>query len=281
MSSTAPTLPLGGGDSHSAAARPGASAARAFFFILWRDVFVTGRELVPFLAQVVVEPFFMLFVFGKVLTGLGYAGHGFQQVLLPGVVALSAFLVALQNTAFPLIVDFSFTKEIEDRLLSPIPLGLVAVEKLVFGALRGMIAAAVMVPIGFLLLNDVSWPLSSLLPVVGVLVLGSLAGATLGMTIGTAVESRHISIIITVVLTPLMFTGATQFPWFGLASVRPFQVICALNPLTYVSEGMRAALIPRSQLHSIPLWADAVALTAACLLYGLLGIRGFRKRALD
>ena len=73
MSSTAPTLPLSGGESRSAAARPGASAARAFFFILWRDIFVTGRELVPFLAQVVVEPFFMLFVFGKVLTGLGYA----------------------------------------------------------------------------------------------------------------------------------------------------------------------------------------------------------------
>ena len=78
MSSTAPTLPLSGGDSHGAA-RPGASAARAFFFILWRDVFVTGRELVPFLAQVVVEPFFILFVFGKVLSGLGYTGHGFRR----------------------------------------------------------------------------------------------------------------------------------------------------------------------------------------------------------
>ncbi|MFI9273490.1 ABC transporter permease [Kitasatospora sp. NPDC052896] len=280
MSSTTSTMPLSGGDTHGGT-RAGSAAARAFFFILWRDIFVTGRELVPFLAQVVVEPFFILFVFGKVLTGLGYAGHGFQQVLLPGVVALSAFLVALQNTAFPLIVDFSFTKEIEDRLLSPIPLALVAVEKLVFGAVRGMIAAAVMIPIGFLLLDGVSWPLSSLLPITGVLALGSLAGATLGMTIGTAVESRHISIIITVVLTPLMFTGATQFPWFGLASVRPFQVLCALNPLTYVSEGMRAALIPRADLHSIPLWIDAAALAAACLLYGLLGIRGFRKRALD
>ena len=280
MSTTAPTLPLRGG-TERVSPRKRRSAAWAFFFILWRDVFVAGREMVPFLAQVLIEPFFILFVFGKVLSKIGFTGDGFQQVLLPGVVALSSFLVALQNTAFPLIVDFSFTKEIEDRLLSPIPLTLVAVEKVLFGAIRGMIAAAVMIPIGFLLLDNVHWPLSSVLPVTGILALGSLAGATVGLTIGTAVESRHISIIITVVLTPLMFTGATQFPWFGLAGVRPFQVLCTLNPLTYVSEGMRAVLIPHATLHSIPLWTDIAALAAACLLYGVIGIRGFRKRALD
>lgn len=236
MSTTTPTMPLHGG-AERAKPRRAAPAAWAFCYILWRDIFVTGRELVPFLAQVIIEPFFILFVFGKVLTTIGFTGEGFQQVLLPGVVALSSFLVALQNTAFPLIVDFSFTKEIEDRLLSPIPLALVALEKLLFGAIRGMIGAAVMIPLGFLLLNHVHWPLSSALPIAGILALGSLAGATVGMTIGTAVDSRHISIIITVVLTPLMFTGATQFPWFGLAAVRPFQVLCALNPLTYVSEG--------------------------------------------
>ncbi|WP_327065636.1 ABC transporter permease [Kitasatospora sp. NBC_01250] len=281
MSTSTPLMPLPHAGTDPVRARRGRSAAWAFCYILWRDIFVTGRELVPFLAQVVVEPFFILFVFGKVLTGIGYTGEGFQEVLLPGVVALSSFLVALQNTAFPLIVDFSFTKEIEDRLLSPIPLGLVAVEKLLFGAIRGLIGAGVMIPLGFLLLDHVHWPLSSVLPVAGILVLGSLAGATVGMTIGTAVDSRHISIIIAVVLTPLMFTGATQFPWFGLSVVRPFQVVCALNPLTYVSEGLRSVLIPHSALHSIPLGIDLAALVAACLLYGLIGIRGFRKRALD
>lgn len=257
------------------------AARKAFFFILWRDIFVTGKELIPFLAQVVVEPFFMLFVFGKVLGNIGYLGHGFDQVLLPGVVALSCFLVALQNTAFPLIIDFSFTKEIEDRLLSPIPLSLVAVEKLVFGAIRGLMGAVVMIPIGFQLLDNVHWPLSSALPIAGVLTLGSLAGAGVGLCIGTAVESRHISIMIAVVLTPLMFTGCAQFPWRALAGVRLFQVICAFNPLTYVSEGMRAILIPAGQVHSIPLWIDLSELAGATLLYGLLGIRGFRKRALD
>ena len=254
--------------------------ARTFFFILWRDLYVTGHELVPFLAQVVIEPFFMLWVFGKVLGRIGYLGHGFEQVLLPGVVALTCFLVALQNTAFPLIIDFSYTKEIEDRLLSPIPPSLVAVEKLIFGAIRGLMGAGVMIPIGFLLLNGVHWPLSSVLPIVAVLTLGSLAGAAMGLCIGTAVESHHISIMIAVVLTPLMFTGCSQFPWRSLNGMRLYQVICSFNPLTYVSEGMRAIVIPAGQLHSIPLAIDLGQLVAATLIYGLLGIRGFRKRAM-
>ena len=112
---------------------------RAFRALLWRDVFVTGRELVPFLLQVVLQPVFLLFVFGKVLVELGFATSQYSDVLLPGVIALTAFLTALQTTAFPLVIDFSFTKEIEDRLLAPLPTNLVAVEKIVFSLLRALV----------------------------------------------------------------------------------------------------------------------------------------------
>ena len=46
------------------------------------------------------------------------------------------------------------------------------------------------------------------------------------------------------ILTPLLFTGATQYPWAKLDRLRWFQVVSACNPLTYVSEGLRAALEP-------------------------------------
>ncbi|MFE9222472.1 ABC transporter permease [Streptomyces lavendulae] len=257
------------------------SVTRTFFFILWRDVFVTGRELPTFLAQVLVEPFFILFVFGKVLGELGFTGGGFQQVLLPGVVALNAFLVSLQNTALPLIIDFSWSKEIEDRLLAPIPTFLVAVEKLVFGMLRGIVASLLMIPMGFMVLDHASWPMDRFPATVGVLLMGALAGSTVGLTIGTLAPPRHISIVFAVTLTPLMFTGCTQFPWHGLAEVRWFQVLCTLNPLTYVTEGIRSLLLPPGGPGSIPLWVCVSALTAAILIFGAIGIKGFHRRAQD
>ena len=255
---------------------------RTFGSVLWRDVFVTGRELVPFLAQVVIQPFFMLFIFGKVLSNLGYInGAQFAPVLMAGIVALNGFLGGLQNTTMPLIMDFSFTREIEDRLLAPMPIPLVAVEKMVFGALRGIVAALLMVPVGLLILNNVSWPLDKLPAVVGVIVLGALAGAAIGMTIGTLVTPRRINIMFALILTPLMFTGCTQFPWRGLAHLRWFQVVCAFNPLRYISEGMRAILIQDAKVASLPLWLDVSAGVLAILVFGGIGIWGFMRRAID
>ncbi len=68
----------------TAAAPVTVSAGRAFMALLWRDVFVTGRELVAFLAQVILQPLFLMFVFGRVLGDLGYTQGNFEQVLLPG-----------------------------------------------------------------------------------------------------------------------------------------------------------------------------------------------------
>jgi len=256
-----------------------ATALRTFNAVLWRDVFVTGRELVPFLAQVLVQPFFTLFIFGKVLTSMGYVGEDYAAILLPGVVALNGFLGALQNTTMPLIMDFSWTREIEDRLLAPMPIHLVAVEKMIFGAFRGVIAALVMVPIGFLILDNVSWPASAWIPVIVIVILGSLVGATIGMTIGTLVTPRRINILFAVIMMPLMFTGSTQFPWMGLEHVRWFQVVCALNPLTYVSEAMRAELVP--SVPHIPMWINLVVILVSIVLFGAIGIRGFLRRAID
>ena len=140
-------------------ARPRAAAgpARVFLAVLWRDLYVTGRELPVFLAQVVLQPLFLLFVFGKVLTDLGFAQPGYTRVLFPGIVALTATVTGLQSTAFPLVIDFSFTKEIEDRLLAPLPVGMVAVEKVVFASLRALLAALVMLPIGVWVLGSIPW----------------------------------------------------------------------------------------------------------------------------
>lgn len=255
------------------------SVVAAFLGLLARDFFVTGRELGSFLAQVLLQPIFLLFVFGKVLGDLGYVQGGFEQVLLPGVIAFTGFLTALQNTALPLVIDFSFTKEIEDRLLAPLPTYLVAVEKIVFATLRGLIASVMMFPLGLLILGSV--PITApAVPLVALgLVLGSLVGAALGLVLGTLVTASKINVVFAVVLTPLLFTGSTQFPWSQLDGLRWFQVVCALNPLTYVSELVRGQMVP--EVESIPAWVCLLASVGFLALFTAVGIRGFRRRAID
>jgi ABC-2 type transport system permease protein len=259
--------------------RAAGGPARAFLAVLWRDLYVTGRELPVFLAQVVLQPLFLLFVFGKVLTDLGFAQAGYTRVLFPGIVALTAFVTGLQSTAFPLVIDFSFTKEIEDRLLAPLPVGMVAVEKVVFASLRALLAALVMLPVGIWILGSVPWRASGVPLFVTILVLGCLVGSCLGMIMGTAVPPNRINVMFALILTPLLFTGASQYPWASLDHLPWFQVVTACNPLTYVSEGMRAALVLEVP-HMRP-WVSVLVLVVTIVVSLAIGIRLFLRRAVD
>jgi ABC-2 type transport system permease protein len=192
---------------------------------------------------------------------------------------MTAVLTALQSTAFPLVIDFSFTKEIEDRLLAPLPVGMVAVEKIVFAASRALLAAVVMFPVGILVLGSIPWRAGGVPLLAVVLVLGSLVGAALGLILGTAMPVNRINVMFALILTPLLFTGASQYPWASLDQLPWFQVITACNPLTYVSEGMRAALEPTVP-HMRP-WISVLVLSVTLVVFTAVGIRLFLRRAID
>ncbi|MFH8404398.1 ABC transporter permease [Streptomyces sp. NPDC018019] len=254
--------------------------AKVFLAVLSRDLFVTTRrELGVFLCQVTVQPLFMLFVFVKVLGAMNYVGEDFVDVLLPGVISLTGFVAAFQTVALPLIMEFGYTKEIEDRLLAPIPLRLLAVEKMVMATLRGVFAALLMYPLGALVAGSAPWRAAGLPWLLLFLVLGSWAGGAIGLILGTALPPQRVNIMFALILTPLMFTGGIQYPWPSLDGMRWFQVVTALNPMTYQSEGLRGALVPG--VPHIPLGVCTGVLVAVGIALAALGVRGFRRRALD
>jgi ABC-2 type transport system permease protein len=61
--------------------------------------------------------------------------------------------------------------------------------------------------------------------------------------------------------------------------LRWFQVVTAANPMTYVSEALRGALVP--QVPHIRPWICLVVLAAAVTLLMAVGLRGFYRRAID
>jgi len=229
---------------------PASSARKAFLAILWRDVFVTVKEFWVLLIQVALTPLFMLFIFAKVLSRQGYVSADYgRHLLLPGIIALAAFLTALQSVAFPLVMATA----------------------------RGLFAAVIMYPIGALVIGTAPWHPAGLPLLLAIVLLGAWVGAGIGMTIGTLVTPAKISIMFGLILTPLMFTGATQYPWPMLSSMRWFQVITALNPLTYCSEGVRAAMVP--ELPHVHPWICIVVLLASCGVFTFTGMWSFRRRA--
>lgn len=257
-----------------------ATSLRAFLGLLQRDIWNTLRhELGGFLAQSLMQPLAFLFVFGLVLPEIGAVDEAYATQLLPGIIALTLVLTALQNVALPLVIEFSYTKEIEDRLLAPISPLMVGVEKLVFATGRSLIAALLILPLAALILpggvqtGGANWGVFALL-----LIVGGLAGASIGLVLGTSVPARRINMVFALALTPLIFTGATFYPWQLLDSLRWFQVLTLFNPLTYVSEGMRGALT--SSPHLGAEWI-ALGLVVSTVAFAVIGLRGFIRRAVD
>src|SRR5258708_28938072 len=252
------STPIPSTQQHGFHPRSNASATlTAFVAIVSRDLLVIRREILVFLLQTLIQPLFFLFVFGKGLSTICAASASFSTVLLPGVVALTVFLTALQGPAVDLARDLNVIREIDDRLLAPLPTALVAVEKVLLAALRALIGGAFIFPLAYWILGSGFQVRTDMLGVlIGLMVLVALVGASVGLVLGTAAPIQLLPLIFALVLTPLMFTGCTFYPWASLGAIKWFQIVTLFNPLTYAAEGMRYAMIP--PLHGQPLQTLAI-----------------------
>ena len=115
----------------------------AFIALLHRDLRVARRELVSFLLRVALNPLMFTFIFGFVMPRMGIIRAGYTDMLLPGILGLSMTLSSMQAVSLPLVIDFGWSKEIEDRLLAPISIAGVGIEKIIVGVVQAIIAGAV------------------------------------------------------------------------------------------------------------------------------------------
>ena len=270
-------------DTTLAQLRPAREASlSAFKAMLLRDVAVLRSNLYSFLLRTVMQPLLFVFVFTYVFPKIGQGIGGaqgqatFSSLLVPGVVAIACIFQGIQAVMIPLVQDFGYTREIEDRVMAPLPVWGVAVEKVVAGALQGLLAAAIVFPLATFIpatpvhLN-ISWPeLLTFLP------LATLLGASLGLAIGTRVKPQQVTLVFSVVIIPVTFLGATYYPWAALDPIPWLKWAVLINPLVYMSEAFRAALTPQIPHMAIP--AIYAAMIGSIALLGWVGIDGFKKR---
>ena len=86
---------------------------------MWR-----GATLIQLFFQTFLQPLFFVFIFGRVMVSSGYMPEKYKSLLLPGIIAISMVFTGIWAVAMPLIAEFQWTREIEDRLLAPIDISL-------------------------------------------------------------------------------------------------------------------------------------------------------------
>lgn len=248
--------------------------------LLRRDARVARRELPSFLVRTIMQPVLFLVVFGYLLPRMGFVRAGYTAALLPGIIAVSLTLSSVQSVALPMVQDFGFTREIEDRLLAPVPTSLIALEKVLSGALQGVVAALVVLPLARLIMGPIdALHLPNAALALGVTLLGSTVFASLGLVIGTAISAQQIGLMFSIIVAPMLMFGCAYYPWRGLDATPAFKYGVLVNPLVYVAEAMRGALTPT--LPHMPLGVACGAMVALTALFLAVGLRTFHRRALS
>ena len=250
---------------------------KTFWALFARDAHVARRNFVPLLLQTFLQPMMFVFIFGRVMVRSGYMPASYKSLLLPGIMAISMIFTGVWAVAMPLIGEFQFTHEIEDRLLAPIENSWLAIEKVLFGAAQAVVAGLAVIPAAWLLLRPVELNLLSPLTFAGVTLLVALLSASGGLALGCSVSQTQIGLMFSMVLTPMIFFGCTYYPWSALGSFPILQKVVLVNPLVYASEGLRGTLVP--QFPHLPVLAVIVALVVFDAFFLMFGLRQFRKKA--
>lgn len=246
--------------------------------MLVRDVHVARRNGVTLAFQTLLQPMMFVFIFGRVMTESGLLSPEYKSLLLPGIIALSMIMTGTWAVTMPLISEFQFTKEIEDRLLAPMDLEWLAVEKVVAGMIQALVAGLVVIPAAWLIMGGVSFEGTHLALFIVIAILVAGLSATLGLALGCTVGQQQVGLMFSLVMAPMIFFGCTYYPWSALAKFPILKRVVLINPLVYASEGFRSALVPAApHLPSVAILGALIAFDAA---FFVIGLRQFKRKAI-
>ena len=286
---------------------PRPTLVKTFNAMMAREFRVLRRNAVATFTRAVMQPLLFVFVFAYVFpkigggfmlggaaaagtagaagaAGAGAAAGGvnFATILVPGLMASMLLMQGIMAVTFPLVMEFSWQRTIEDRALAPVPIRVLAIQKITAGAVQSFIGACIVFPIVLLVhapgqapqVNVTNWALFAF-----ILVFASLLTASLGLLLGTIMDPRKMQMLFAVILLPATMLGCVYYPWSALQHIRWLQIIVLVNPMVYMSEGLRAVLTP--ELGHMPMWGVLLALVGGTVVFGYLGIRTFTNRVLN
>src|SRR3984893_11386223 len=142
---------------------PRPTLIKTFNAMMAREFRVLRRNAIGTFTRTVMQPLLFVFVFAYVFPKIGGGfnlgggtaaagasapgGINFATILVPGLMASMLLMQGIMAVTFPLVMEFSWQRTIEDRALAPVPIRVLAIQKIVAGAVQSFIGAVIVFPI--------------------------------------------------------------------------------------------------------------------------------------
>jgi ABC-2 type transport system permease protein len=258
-----------------------------------REVRVMRKNFVSTFLRVLAQPLMFVFVFAYVLPKIGGGaatagaadaaaqGANFTTVLVPGLVASSILMQAMMAAIMPLMMELTWQRSITDRALAPLPVQMLAIQKIAAAGLQGLLGGLLVFPAVLFIHADGQEPqvhVGNWAVLIVMMLAGSLLAASGGLLLGTLIDPQKAQILFALILLPVTMLGCVYYPWSALDEIRWLQIASLFNPLVYVSEGLRAALTP--DVGHMPTWAFMLAVLGGTAVLTWVSTRTFTKRVL-
>lgn len=242
-------------------------------YVMWlREIKRLLRAKSRLMGTLLMPLFFLVFL-GMGFKGSsmpGMMGMGYSRFLTPGVLAMS-LLFSSTFSGLTVIWDreFGFLKEI---MVAPVSRISIVLGRIAGGITTSMFQTLAILVISLALgFHPQRWIM--IFPALLLMILISSTFIGLGISFASHIHDMHgFSMVMNFVIFPIFFLSGSLFP---LANFPEWvRIVSRFNPLTYGVDGLRAALLGRSEL---PLLLDLVIIAGCALLSVVIGAWSFEK----
>lgn len=253
--------------------------AIVFLRFLQRDVYIQKQRIGTFLINYgIIYPTIYSFAIGYIMANTYFGNTPLQgSALFIGHILV--IIVAFANSLnIGLLFDFEHQRCIDYQitLLSP---HLILLERILFASLFTFVISIPFFPIAALILGKsfvtthTSWPKMFL-----VLYISSLCCSAYTQFTACVIPSSHkLRSFWMRVNFGLINFGGIFIPWYLMKQFSSLLgYITLLNPLLYVTEGLRSAILNRTEF--LPVWICIGAMLIFSILFTLLSFYFFKKR---
>lgn len=242
----------------------------AGLYALWyREVKVFLRERSRIVSSI-INPIIWLIAFGGGLgASISFGGADYQTFIFPGVLMLTILFTSIFFGLY-IVWDkrLDFFKEVMVAPLSRITL---FTGKMAGGCTDSLLQGAFLIVLGIFF--NIKYTAYSLAVVILFLLFLAAATTSLGLAIGAQMTSfEGFGLIQSFVVMPLFFLSGALYPLENLPTW--LQVVTRANPLTYIVDGMRGALLG---LNHFPIELDLGVAFMFMLLMILAGTVSFMR----
>lgn len=253
------------------------SCARTFWNLLLADLLIFKQIFWDKLINLLIWVFCILVVMGYIMPSFGLSSN-YGSFILAGMLASAGFFEVYPSVV-GLISDFEGDQVISYYLTLPIKPSLILVKSMSYFAISAATMSLFILPFGKIILwNNFSLSQISIPRLILIFVLFNVFYGTLTLWVACKIENMtKLGNVWMRFIFPMWFFGGFQFSWQVLYKISPtLAYVNLINPMTYIMEGTRAAVL--GQEGNLPFWFCATMIAIISILCGLHAIVRLKKR---